>query len=220
MLINIKDIDNSTVFSYVVIFIFVIYVFSMLDIKLNIVYGTFIVLLILYAYNEQNLYAKQEIKEILEAKNNSIIPKSDKIKNYSEIVNFLFSIQDFYIYNPIGYEDMVQSLDDFFKFYEEVENNNELAGSHYSVLNDERRHAMNSLQSMIYNFPTNKEYVAKLNNSVNMLHSLLEKYLDNVKLINTKNIYENGYHTRTKIIVDEMVVPYNTFDHTNTFTLY
>jgi hypothetical protein len=220
MLIDINNTDNVTLFWYAIIFIGTVYAFSRTDIKLNVVYGTFIVLIILYILNDEYTNTKKTINDILKVKKDSILPQVDRIGNYDDVVNFLFSIQDFYIYNAQAYEDMVQSIDEFFIFYEEVLNNNELAGEHYDVLNDKRRYSLNSLQSMIYNFPANVDYIKKLNKSINILDTLLQKYLNNVKLINDNNIYQNGYHMTTKLITNDNIVPYNTFNKTEVFELY
>lgn len=219
-MIDINNTDIVTLFWYTVIFIGTIYAFSRIDIKLSVLYGTFIVLIILYFLNNEYMNTKKTINDILKTKKDSIFPQSVRLANYNDVVNFLFSIQDFYIYNPQAYEDMIQSLDIFFIFYEEVLNNNELAGEHYDVLNDKRRYALNSLQSLIYNFPVNVKYTQKLNASVNTLDTILQMYLNNIKSNNANNIYTNGYHMTTKLITNDTVVPYNTFDNTENFDMY
>lgn len=220
MLIDINNTDVVTLFWYTVILIGTIYAFSRIDIKLSVVYGTFIVLIVLYFLNTEYVNTKNTINDILKIKNDSILPKTERLVNYNDIVNFLFSIQDFYIYNPQAYEDMVQSLDIFFMFYEEVINNNELAGEHYDILNDKRRLALNSLQSLIYNFPVHVGYTHKLNKSVDILNAILQTYLNNVRLINDNNIYKNGYNMTTKLITNDTVVPYNTFSKKENFDMY
>jgi hypothetical protein len=222
-MININDIDSVTLFWYIIIFFATIYAFSRIEIKLSVVYGTFIVILVLYALNDNYVKTKNTINDMLHTKNNTISPKPERIGNYNDIVNCLFSIQDLYVYNPQAYEDMIQYIDDFFVYYEEVLNNNSLAGVHYEVLNDRRRLILNSLQSIIYNLPVNVQYTKKLNDSVTIINQLLQKYLYNIKKINDNNIYKNGYTTHTKIIhVNDDVVPYNTFvtDNTASFDIY
>lgn len=220
MNIDINNTDNVTLFWYLVIFITVVYAFSRIDIKLSVVYGTFMVLLILYYLNDNYTKTKNTINTILQTKNDSILPKTTHVSNYNDMVNFLFSIQDFYIYNATAYEDMVQAIDTFFIYYEEVINNNELAGIQYDILIDKKKLALNSLQSIIYKIPINAQYTKKLNDSVVMLNEILQNYIENIKLINENNIYKNGYRRSTKIITNDIVVPYNSFDEKSNFELY
>lgn len=219
-MININNIDRITLFWYVVIFISTLYTFSKINISLSVVYGTFIILLFLYFANENYVRTKNTSNDILKIKQETLFPKSQSINNYDDIVNFLFSIQDFYIYNPPAYEDMIESLNHFFILYEEILNNNELAGKHYDVLIDKVKIILNSLQSIIYNFPINVEYTKKLNYSVFVLQSILNKYLENIIKINENNIYKYGYNIKTRIITNEKVVPYNTFSNKDNFELY
>jgi len=220
MLIDINNTDNVTLFWYIIIFVLTLYAFSRINVTLNIVYGTFIVLLILYFLNNEYTKTKTTINNILKEKNNSIIPKSGRLKNYNNIINFLFSIQDFYVYNPPAYEDMVQSLDIFFIYYEEVLNNNKLAGGHYDILSDRKKYILNSLQSIIYDFPVNAKYTKKLNDSVKILNDILTEYMVNIKKINSNNIYTNGYNMNTKLISNDNIVPYNSFNSNDNFDMY
>lgn len=220
MIFDINNTDTVTLFWYTAIFFATIYAFSRIDIKLSVVYGTFIVILILYILNEKYVHTKKTINDILKIKNNSILPQSERISNYNDVVNFLFSIQDFYVYNPQAYEDMIESIDNFFIQYEEVLNNNMLAGCHYDILNDKRRSSLNSLQSMIFTFPINVDYNQKLNKSVVVLDEMLKKYMEQIKLINDNNIYKFGFNINTKLIYNNSIVPYNTYTFEKEFELY
>lgn len=220
MMIDIINVDNTTLFWYIAITMLTVYAFSRIDIKLNVVYGTFLVVVILYFLNNEYSRSKNTINDMLELKKNIILPKTKNLSKYNEIINLLFSVQDFYVYNAQAYEDMVESLDMFFLHYEEVIYNNDFAGKHYDILNDKKRFALNSLHSIIYDFPANLNYKKKLNKAIGTLNDILSYYLNNVKLINDNNIYKYGYNTDTHLITNSNIVPYNTFDNQTVFDIY
>jgi hypothetical protein len=221
MIIDTHNVDNLILFWYIVIFICTIYVFSQFEIKLNIFYGTFIVGIIIYFLHQSHKNKQLKHANIINEKKESIFPPIHSSKHYTNVVNFLFSIQDFYQYNPQAYEDMIESIDMFFSYYHEILINNSLASTNYDILIDKKTYALNSLQSIIYTLPNNTLYTKKLNNSVKILNDIFQEYINNVKFINKNNIHNHGYTNKTKIISNDEIVPYNTFSkqHT-TFELY
>lgn len=142
-----------------------------------------------------------------------IIPFPNESLKYDNMVNFLFSIQDFYIYNPQAYEDMIEQIDYFFRLYEDIINNNQFAGEHYELLEGCKRNALNSLQSLVHTISPNKEIDDKLDNSLKILNILLQKYINDIKKINDIYIYENGIKPNTKIIYIGPT-PINIYDKT------
>lgn len=222
MIFDINNIDRITLFWYVVLFLGTIFVFSNINIKLNVVYGTLLVIILLVVLNQNYVKKQETTNNLLQIKNNSILPHSETITHYKELINFIFSIQEFYTYNPQAYETMIESLDTFFKYYEEILNNNNLAGTHYNVMLDKYKLVLNSLQSIIFNIDSNDNNVEKLNLSVEILSFILENYLNIVKNTNETNIYNYGHNIHTKLIPDTNIVPYNTYQHDDigTFDIY
>ena len=221
MIIDTHNVDNLILFWYIVIFICTIYVFSQFEIKLNIFYGTFIVGIIIYFLHQSHKNKQLKHANIINEKKESIFPPIHSSKHYTNVVNFLFSIQDFYQYNPQAYEDMIESIDMFFSYYHEILINNSLASTNYDILIDKKTYALNSLQSIIYTLPNNTLYTKKLNNSVKILNDIFQEYINNVKFINKNNIHNHGYTNKTKIISNDEIVPYNTFSKQHTkFELY
>jgi hypothetical protein len=203
--------DNKTLFYYIIIFIVITFAFSTIKLGLNMIYGTVIAYLVVYfLYN--NYKEKQEkenkTKSFQEA---NLLPKPEIFEKYGDIVKYLFSIQDFYIYNPQAYEDMTKSLDNFFRTFEETQNNPSQAGVNYNLMISYKKYATNSLHSIIYNLPNDVQYTNKLNDAIIIIQEILDKYLDKVKNIHEKYLYENGYNNKTKLI-DNLKMPYNFFD--------
>lgn len=206
-----EKIDRETIFWYIIIFCTVLFVFSKLTIELNIAFGSLVgFILLIYLYNEQ-ITSQKEYDDTIDKKRKMIIPYPNESLKYDKMVNFLFSVQDFYVYNPQAYEDMIEQIDYFFRLYEEVNNNNVIAGEYYELLNNCKRNALNSLQSIVHNISPNKELDDKLDNALKILNTLLEKYMNNVKKINEKYVYENGIKPNTKLI-HTGPIPINMYD--------
>jgi len=220
--INLKSVlDNKTLFFYIMIIIGIIFAFSKIDIKLNIVFGTGIALAIIY-YLYMNYREKQEQEnKILSFQKDYVLPHI--IDGYDDITKFLFSIQDFYVHNPQSYIEMVNNINNFFRVYEETIVNKRNSGTNYELMNDYKRASMNSLHSIIYNFPNNREYTNKLNNSIQILSTMLDVYLNKVLDYQKEHLHEFGYDVTTKIINDSDVLSYNSFDcdnHNITYQLF
>lgn len=195
-------IDEKTLYWYIVIFVLVIYIFTFINVTISLIFGTIIgMVIIIYMYSNYQILKKQEL-ELFEQKRESITPniQQNEIIKYNEIVDFIFSIQDFYEYNQQAYEDLLESIDHFFILYDEINIDNSLSGINYDMMETKMKTALNTLSSIVIELPKNKKYDNKLLKSVNMLKYLLEKYLNKVKEINNKYIYENGYTSVTKII--------------------
>jgi hypothetical protein len=217
------NIDNKTLFWYTIISIIIIYIFARINISLGIIYGTFIVIIILYYANKDYNFKQKQNDDIKINKKNLIIPNPNIAQNYIEIVNFLFSIQDFYVFNPLAYEKMINHLDNFFQYYNETINNKKLAGINYNLMLEQKRSALNSLQSLIITFCTDVNYMNKFNNSITVLEELLDVYMKKVEYMYKEYLYHNGNNTSTQLLM-KPPFPINMYDdvvdRTNTGLIY
>lgn len=193
-------IDSITLFWYICIFIVIIFIFSQKNIGLNIVFGTVIAGIIIYwlysDYQRIQDFGQTQLNE----KKNLITPKPINSLDHPQIVNFLYSIQDLYTINPQSYELMVYSIDNFFVSYDEVLNNDSLAGLNYQIMSDQKKESVNALQSIIYKMKRDTKYDAKLDLSVATLKKILDKYLIHVEYVYKDYIYINGYTVNTQLI--------------------
>ncbi len=207
-----KNFDKKTIFIYCMIFIIIMAIFYRLNIGLNIVFGCVIVYMIIIKLDKQKENDIKEDNEIEELKTSLIQPTPSLLQNYKDIINFLFSIQDYYKYNPQTYENIVDNLDDFFHLYEEVYKLNNLAGTNYKLMNTIKSDTINTLHSLIYKLPEDFAYINKLNLSFDILNKILSKYLYDIYKINKSNILNKGYNINTIIINHNEPTPYSTYD--------
>lgn len=205
--------ENNNLFWYFVIFVIIVYYFSSINIGINVMFGIGVGLLVISLLHVNHQQKEIEKKSIQEEKLNLIQPRPTN--STDEIVNYLFSIQDFYNYNPMAYEDMVESIDHFFDRYNETLKDNSLTGVNYELMFSEKKNIMNSLFSIIYKLPSNKQYDGKLKKSIEVISNILQQYLNKMEYINNKFIYDNGIINTTKFIQKKniQVQPINLYDN-------
>jgi hypothetical protein len=200
MTFNIESINNKHLFFYIAFIIITITVFSKMNIKLNIVYGTAIGCIVLWYYNQNHELNKKSYDAIINNKIESLRPKPKNTIKYEEMTNYLFSIQDLYIYNPQAFELLVLYIDTFFDCYEETQLDASVAGERYDDMRLHKRDALNALHSIIHKLPSSESIMEKLNKAINQLDELLNVYMVKVERTHDLFIHDNGYSVNTKII--------------------
>jgi len=205
--------EDKTIFVYCVICVIVLAIFMRLNIGLNIIFGCIVVYMIIKLLHHKQEIEINENKELDKLKRSAIHPTPILLQNYKDITNCLFSIQDYYKYNPLIYENIINNLDNFYHLYEEVHKLNELAGINYKLMNSIKLDTLNLLHSLIYTLPEDIAYINKLNDSFEIFNKVLSKYLYDIYKINEKNILNNGYNTSTIIINHNEPLPFTTYDN-------
>lgn len=203
--------DNKTFFFYIIIFIGIIYAYSTIPIGLNIVFGTtiaFIVVLYLYYNYNEKQEKENKTKSFQEA---NLLPKPEIFSDHPDIIKYLFSIQDFYIYNPQAYEEMTKNLSLFFRTFKEAKENKKNAGIHYELMISYKRNAVNALHSIIHSIPDSDDYTNKLNKAIVILQEILDEYLVKTERLHKEYLLEYGYNNETKLI-NKGQMPYNQYD--------
>lgn len=196
----IDKVDKVTLFWYIVIIIAILIMFSRMKIELNILVGLIISFGIIYVLYSDYSTVQNNTKELFEQKTKLIHPPPKESLKHDRMINFLFSIQDFYVHNPQAYEDMKEHIDYFFKLYNEATRNSQMAGNNYQLLQDQKHNALNSLQSILYRVPFHKQYDQKLQRSVVTLRQILDGYIYKVYEIYEEELYNTGYSSNIRII--------------------
>lgn len=205
--------DRKKIFVYCSIFVMSLVFFNRISIGLNIILGLFIAFAIVkYLFDkDQKITKKNDLYNSI--KKEYIQPKPKLLNNYTDVVNYLFSIQDFYKHNQQAYEELVDSMDDFFYLYEECHKLPQLSGLNYKLMEKLKYNSLNALQSMVYKLPASKQYTDKLNLAVDVLEKMLNGYLNEIYEINNKNILTKGYSTETILIGKNDPKPYSFYDN-------
>ena len=207
------ELINNIVFRNLAIIFIILILFFNLSINLNIFLGLILFAIIVYFYRKN--------------KKEQILPNNDKKKNYKtieqfskyatnklDINDFLFSIQDFYVFNPQAFEELIYNIDVFFKTYEKVFIDNDLCNYYFQIAQSKKNDALNSLHSILFNLPNNKLYTQKLDNADQRLETLLNIYLNKLYQKCTQNLMQFGLNIYKKQI---NIGPkeYNTYSNEN-----
>lgn len=148
---------------------------------------------------EEEIVEKQINEDIEKFKKDHIHPPPTTFGDKKDLIDFFFSIQDLYQYNPQAYEETINNIESFFSLYNIV-----CAGStgldfceyYYTIAESKRRNSLNSLHSIIHNLPQNASHPAltdKLNRAHQRLNTIMTKYINQLYDMCKKDLLKNGY---------------------------
>ena len=195
-----KFVEPSSIFVYFIIFCVSIIYFRNINMTLGILFGILFASICIYLLYLREVTTLSNSEQLHKIKSENIRPLSINISKYDDFTDFIFSIQDLYIYNPQAYENMINALDTFIEIYDDVLLDNSLAGEYYSIAETRKELALNNLQSIIIMAPANKKVTSKINESLKIFEELFNKYLTIIYDQNNKYIKDKGYFNNTKVI--------------------
>jgi hypothetical protein len=201
-------IEKNELFVFIMAFVIIIVYLSSFNFSISNLISLIVayyIIKVLYDSSKNHEVKKIKIKE---NKKKHIRPKSEIIEKYQDIVGFIFSINDLYVYNPPAFEEMVKSIESFFMVYEESIKIPELAHQNYKVADLKLNNAVNSLHSIILSSDADSDLDIKINTAYKTLYQLLNVYLDEIELVIKKDIKYNGYKNST-LVIDNKFKPYN-----------
>lgn len=194
------NINNKFIFKSTIIIIILLLIFKNKDIKLNVILSLIIasgVIIYLYKIQEETQLADNDkTEEMLK----TIQTPIQNIKKYNEFIPYLFWIQDFYKFNPESYNDLSDTLSNFFILYEE----GLLAdhGKRYEMMLTKKHKAINILNSFSFNIPQVKAYRQKLEKAMSRLDGMLQPYLNEIKNKND-NALKEQYNFTSVVPISE-----------------
>lgn len=201
---ELDNLNKNTIFLYIIITIAIILWFSRKNIGLNIIFGSIVAYLVIYYLYNRTKAEKIYNQEILDKKIDVLKPKSEIVNKYEDIVDYLFSIQDLYILNPASFQEAIYKLEHFFILYEEMFINNEMTMKHYDTLLILKREILNQIHSIVFS-TENENLTNKINLLLEELSDILDKYIDNVKELHSKYLFETGINYQTKFIENNQI---------------
>lgn len=171
----------------------------------NVLY-TFILFIIIFTL--YSLY-NNKLNNNVTYKKTVIFPKSKYIEKNNNFADIVFSIQEFYDYNPQLYINAIKSIDVFLSIYEYIKIDNALAGQLYNSLEKQKFMTLDYIQGIIIESPDNRKVIEKINESIHQLEILMNRYIYDTYKMNKEYIIKNGYNIETKLIYHDMHQPYN-----------
>jgi len=218
----INSFNNQILFRNIVILLIFLYFFLKLSIGLNIILALVLgIITILYLYEKETLFT--QIEQRREEEKKSIIqPKTDQIQTRGDkdLTDFLFSIQDLYVFNPQAYEEMIDNIESFLTLHESAFLNEKLCNYYYQIAESKKQNALNALHSIIFKLPHDKIYIDKFNRSHRRLETIMNKHLNEINDQCTAVLMRDGYDVYKKPIT-KGPKEFNTyFDKNFTYQFY
>nr|QBK88483.1 MAG: hypothetical protein LCMiAC01_01600 [Mimivirus LCMiAC01] len=175
---TIQNMDGVTIFKYIAIIIASYLFFKNRNINLNIILALVAALVIIYYIHDKKKVDLNNKETEIKTKIDNIVPVPDKIRYHDDIIDFLFSIQDMYEYNPQAYEEMSDNIEAFLTVYDIIHAGTPLCDHYYQIAESKKDNALNSLHSIIYKIPGDNVVVEKHTRAHKRLETILNKYLN------------------------------------------
>lgn len=202
--------SNFTLFFFSVLFVITILVFSSIEITFTLFVGLIIYVLFIKYYSTMNDTQNINEQEKFKIKKN----KYDIPDNHPEIIDFLFNIEDLKQFSFILFNELKILIINFVNTYDDCINDYTLVNDYYNTLVNLKLKILITIENFNINGAP-KEIVI---NNKQMIENILNKYLDNLKLLNDKNNYYNGFNLYAKEIADNNnIKASNLFDYENVY---
>lgn len=183
-------IDNKNIVIFIIIFVIFLFFARFFEISLTIIFFIIIAIIVSYLVYSKNQINDISTEEDLKIKLELINPRPKRIDNYPPLVDFLFSIKDFYYINPTAFYNVVQNIDNFIQLYDEIINDQLIyCVQNLQVAIEFSRNAQNNLQSIIYNLDVDKRMTKKFHQSLKEFHLIMRQYV--VRMISKCNSHFN-----------------------------
>ena len=195
-----SSISKHTAFLYGGIFLFFIFFFRDKLIGLNVILALIIATITVWYIHDKTEVSKNIEQKQQEEKLDTIRPVPKEFEGRNDIIDFFFSVQDYYRYNPETYEEVIDNVDAFFKIHNVLFINTEYPDDYYQIADSKKRNALNSFQSLIYSLPDNEFVLEKFNRAHKRLETILNKYLNEMYDQTRDFLIKNGFNIHRRAI--------------------
>lgn len=204
--------EPQQIFYYFIFFIIFLVVFTNIDFSITLFIGIiFFSILIYYFYTDRKINNIDATKKINTKFETFSDDENNIIKEYPDIIDFIFYFSTFKEYNIDTFNDIVNLFDNFVFLYNSILIDKSLSSSLFKSITLIKYSIINKIES--FNLNTDNFILSKqIQKNRLRAEELLNKYLDNILLIHKKNLYYNGYNNKSQIITSNNIIEYNLFE--------
>ena len=174
----VKSFNNYEIFRNISIILIFLFLFIKLRVGLNIILALTLALAVIWYLTERQTVTNNLEDQLFDAELKTIKPIPKKIKDDKDIIDFIFSVQDFYVFNPLAFEEVIDDIDALITLHESVFRDSELANQYYQIAESKKNNALNSFHSLIFTLPNDKIYTEKFNRAHKRLETILNKHIN------------------------------------------
>lgn len=185
--------NKNYTYMFAAIMLFLIYYFRSKDVKLNLLLALAIGVVVVYYISERNEKIHTTEEKKAKVKLDAIRPPTKYFEGKQDVVDFFFSVQDFYHYNPQVYEDVIDNVDTFLNILHVLNLGTKYCDDYFDVAKQKKSEALNGFQALIFSIPDDTVVTEKLVRSHKRLETIMNKYFNQMYDICFKSLKRNGY---------------------------
>lgn len=206
---TLRRIDNRHLFLYIVITIFALFYLHRKKRSMEIIVALLPIFIFL---RELNIKEQKNTDQDGQDKIDSIKPHpQENLTSEENLYNFLFSVQDFYQYNPQTYEEMIDNIDNLLLIRDTIFKSADYCTQYYQIAVSKKSNALNAFQALIFSLPNDNYVIEKFNRAHKRLETLLNNYINEMYDECQRDFITKGFDV-TKTIINLGPKEYNTYD--------
>lgn len=208
--------EPQMIFFYGFLLVIVVYASSKIEFNYSILIGLiFYSIFIYYLYTDKKVKNIDEFKK-LNTKYDMINTSNNILKKYPNIIDFLFYMSELKTYSPRIYFEIQELFEQFIILYEACLQDISLINANYLTLKTIRDKILSSINFFTFNLLTNAE-MTKLYEMRATCQKMLNKFMKELLILQQKDIYYNGYYTKTALLDTSGIIPSNFLDIYNQY---
>uniref|UniRef100_A0A6C0LR57 Uncharacterized protein n=1 Tax=viral metagenome TaxID=1070528 RepID=A0A6C0LR57_9ZZZZ len=188
------SINNNGLIIFATIFVICFFFMKMTTISVTFIFFFFLAIFLSYLVYSKRKIIRITLEDEHKIKLGLIIPKPKRIDKYPDLIDFLYSIRDFYYINPTAFFQIIDNIDNFIQLYDEIMYDKVIyCTENIEVALEFIRNAQNHLHSIIYNLDVDTNITKKFHQSLVQLHRITQQYSSRIirkcnSKFNSKNI--------------------------------
>lgn len=208
--------EPQTIFFYGILLIIFIFISAKIDFNYSILIGLiFYSIFIYYLYtNKKENYIDNFEK--LNTKYELLNTNNNILKKYPNIIDFLYYMTEYKNISPSIYFKIQELFANFILLYEACLQDINLINANYSTLGIIKNKILYTINSFTFNILSNVATV-KLYDMRKNIESILNNFMNELLILQKKDIYYNSYNIKTQIINTTNIMPSNYFDTHNQY---
>ena len=197
----IKDIDNNDRFIYLVVLFCTILLIKRINPGKNIIIALVVAVLIIYYVNDKDHTTGANY---ITTMRNKLASKELTDTKYfyldSELVDLVYDIKEYRLYNPFVYRKLVGIIDSFLNLVSDMEKDTTRMGELFQIAEQKKYSALNALHSMIHSIPRTPTTTVKYQHALTRLETLLNNHLDTIYQYTVYSYGKKPINIETKFI--------------------
>jgi hypothetical protein len=184
------------------------YVFDRINITLKGIFGIFIGLIICWYFIDKKITIKNENKELISKIVNEL-PILKELEDEEELILFYYNNKTLIDYDIINFDNSILNSINFIKVFKRIDIDSDLAHYQFDVLEKHRYLCLEYFRQIEYNIPNQKNIINYMKENLDLLSSILNKYLNK----NIKKLSHDKYDIHYKFINKSKVKEFNKYDY-------